>query len=346
LNAKRNAIIYGLIVSFLIAVTSGVYWRYSQINALAPEIASGEFEFTIQPGMSINQIINQLNDENLIHDTKSFRWAARILGADRKLQPGIFSLPRGATNGEILSILMQPGINTKNVTIPEGLTCWQIAGILQKELGIDSSEFIDLCENSDFAKDLGIKANRLEGYLFPSTYNFYRNSSSAQLINRMVKQFKEEFNNDIQTSAEKLGFSAHETMTMASIIQGEVMVWDEARTVSSVYHNRLRIRMHLGADPTIQYVIPGPPRRLLNKDIAIDSPYNTYRNYGLPPGPINNPGRRALKAAVNPADTDFIYFVARGDGSHSFNKTIAGHEKDKKKFQQVRREARRKKRKG
>jgi len=159
----------------------------------------------------------------------------------------------------------------------------------------------------------------------------------------MVKQFQEEFNEEILSRAELVGLSMHETMTMASIIQGEVMVWDEATTVSSVYHNRLRIRMHLGADPTIQYVIPGPPRRLLNKDIEIDSPYNTYRNYGLPPGPINNPGRRAMVAAVNPADTDFLYFVARGDGSHSFNKTLDGHERDKKKFQQVRRKEARKK---
>ncbi len=344
--AKRKAIIYGLIISFLIAVSSGIYWRYSQINARAPEHYSGEVEFKITPGMTTNQIINQLHKEELINDIKSFRWAARILGADTRLQPGIFSLPRGLTNGEIIDILLKPGINTKNVTIPEGLTCWQIAGILQKEFGIDSTELVALCENREFAKELGIEADRLEGYLFPSTYNFYSNSTASQLIRRMVEQFKEEFSEEILNLTKVVGFSVHEAVTMASIIQGEVMVWEEAETISSVYHNRLRIRMHLGADPTIQYVIPGPPRRLLNKDIEIDSPYNTYRNYGLPPGPINNPGRRAINAAVNPAETDFLYFVAKGDGSHSFNKTSEGHERDKKKFQQVRREVWRKKRWG
>lgn len=344
MTVKRISIFSAIFIFVIIIIAGTLFWCQAQINARAPEHYTGTIEFTISPGSSINQIINKLNEENLIHDAKSFRWAARIRGADRKLQPGIFSLPRGLTNGEILEILMKPGINTKNVTIPEGLTCWQIAGILQKELGIDSTKFIELCESSDFVKELGIHANRLEGYLFPSTYNFYRNSSSSQLIKRMVKQFKEEFSDTIRARAEQIGFSVHETMTMASIIQGEVMVWDEATTISSVYHNRLRIRMHLGADPTIQYAIPGPPRRLLNKDIEIDSPYNTYRNYGLPPGPINNPGRRALYAAVNPAKTDYLYFVARGDGSHSFNKTSAGHEQDKKKFQQVRRNEARKKR--
>lgn len=343
MSVKRRAIFYGVLVILLLVVSSGIYWRYLQINARAPEHYGGTVEFSITPGMTTTQIISKLNEEQLIHDSKSFRWAARLLGVDRRLQPGIFSLPRGATNGEIIDILLQPGISTKNVTIPEGLTCWQIAGILQKELNIDSTEFINLCENSEFAKELGIKTNRLEGYLFPSTYNFYRNSSAAQLIKRMVDQFEEEYNEDIRSRAGEIGFTVHQAVTMASIIQGEVMVWDEAATISAVYHNRLKLRMHLGADPTVQYIIPGHPRRLLNKDIEIDSPYNTYRHYGLPPGPINNPGRRALTAAVNPADTDFLFFVARGDGSHSFNKTQNGHERDKKIFQQVRREAARKK---
>jgi len=175
LTAKRTAIFSSILIFIVIVIASAFYWRHAQINARAPEHYSGTIEFTISPGSSINQIINQLNKEQLIHDTKSFRWAARLLGADKRLQPGIFSLPRGGTNGEILDILMKPGINTKNVTIPEGLTCWEIAGILQKELEIDSTEFIELCENSDFAKELGINTNRLEGYLFPSTYNFYRN---------------------------------------------------------------------------------------------------------------------------------------------------------------------------
>ena len=136
----------------------------------------------------------------------------------------------------------------------------------------------------------------------------------------------------------------HEAVILASIIQGEVMIDDEAPIVSAVYHNRLKRGIPLAADPTIQYLLPDGPRRLLNKDLEIDSPYNTYKNRGLPPGPVNNPGRIAIEAAINPADVDYIYFVAKGDGSHAFNRTHSGHLRDKQKFQQVRREVARKER--
>ena len=128
-----------------------------------------------------------------------------------------------------------------------------------------------------------------------------------------------------------------QAVTLASIIQGEVMQWDEASLISAVYHNRLKRRMPLEADPTIQYIISDGPRRLLKDDLKIDSPYNTYRYRGLPPGPINNPGKRAIIAALYPADVDYLYFVAQGDGSHSFNSTHDGHIRDKRKLSRLRR---------
>jgi UPF0755 protein len=140
-----------------------------------------------------------------------------------------------------------------------------------------------------------------------------------------------------------MGMTETEVLTLASIIEGEAIYDRERSIISGVYHNRLQMGMRLQADPTIQYIIEGSPRRLLNKDLQIKSPYNTYLNDGLPPGPINNPGIESIRAALNPAETNYLYFVAKGDGYHTFSKTKAEHNKAKRQFQKVRREAKRKK---
>ena len=342
-NRKLNPAVWaGLVVIILLAAS--FWWLQGVLHTPAPVAGTGAVEITIEKGMSLHQVADLLLKNRLIEDKRGFRWAAWITRAERKIQPGRFLIPYGATNSKIIARLMQPGIRTKNVTIPEGLTIKQIASLLSQELEIDSAEFVRLCEDSAFARELGIPVNRLEGYIFPETYNFYWESSSCDIIKRTVEQFFSIFNDTLKEQLQKSGLSLHEAVTLASIIQGEVMIDDEAPIVSAVYHNRLKRRIPLAADPTIQYLLPDGPRRLLNKDLEIDSPYNTYKNRGLPPGPVNNPGRIANEAAINPADVDYIYFVAKGDGSHAFNRTHSGHLRDKQKFQQVRREVARKER--
>ncbi len=294
--------------------------------------------------MTLGEVAMLLEESNLIRNRGSFRWAAWITGAERKIQPGRFLIPHGVSNSEIIRCLMKPGIRTRDVIIPEGLTSRQIAGIFRRDLSIDSTDFVNLCEDSAFAAELGVIAGRLEGYLFPDTYNFYIESSSRDIIKRMVKHFFDVFDDSTKSRLEITGFNIHQAVTLASIIQGEVIIDDEASFVSAVYHNRLKRGMLLAADPTIQYILPDGPRRLLNRDLEIDSPYNTYKRRGLPPGPVNNPGQVALEASVNPADVDYLYFVAKGDGSHAFNRTHTGHTRDKQKFQQVRRQVARQER--
>ncbi len=294
--------------------------------------------------MTLDQVAALLEEKSLILDRSGFRWAAWITGAERKIQPGRFLIPHGVSNSQILRCLMRPGIRTKDVIIPEGLTSRQIAGIFKRDMNIDSTDFVYLCEDTAFASELGIIAGRLEGYLFPDTYNFYIESSSRDIIKRMVNRFFEVFDDSMKSRLETTGLNIHQAVTLASIIQGEVIIDDEAPLVSAVYHNRLKRGMLLAADPTIQYILPDGPRRLLNKDLEIDSPYNTYKRRGLPPGPVNNPGHVALEASVNPADVDYLYFVAKGDGSHAFNRTHTGHTRDKQRFQQVRRQVARQER--
>ncbi len=297
----------------------------------------GNIEIFIEQGMGLYDVAYLLRDKGLIHDVVDFRWAAWFMRAERKIKPGYFNLQFGSTHEQLLIELLKGGILTKNVTIPEGKNIKQIAGIIQAELDLDSTEFVRLCQDSLFIAELNITADNLEGYLFPETYNFYVNTDLMTVIRKMTQQFFAIFDDSLQSKLSNVGLSLHEAVTLASIIQGEIMLESEATMVSAVYLNRIRRGMLLGADPTIQYIIPDGPRRLLNKDLRIDSKYNTYRYRGLPPGPINNPGRTALRASVNPADSNVIYMVAWGDGSHAFNETMSGHERDKANLRKARR---------
>ncbi|MBC7187662.1 MAG: endolytic transglycosylase MltG, partial [Calditrichaeota bacterium] len=187
-------------------------------------------------------------------------------------------------------------------------------------------------------RELGVSAPSLEGYLYPSTYQFYWGVAPEVVIRTMVKEFWRQMGDSVQACAQAMGMTLHQVVTLASIIEGEAMLAEERALISAVYHNRLRLRMPLQADPTIQYLVPGRGRRLLKKDLAIDSPYNTYLYPGLPPGPVNNPGMASIVAALHPAPVDYLYFVARGDGGHVFSRTLREHLRAKERFDQVRRQ--------
>ena len=341
MTSKRGVLL--LITALLIALMSlGYWWLTKVLVAPSPDLGGGDVEISIPKGASLQQVATLLADEKLVTKRGDFIWAARLMRAERKLQPGRFLLPRGVSNTRILRFLLQPSIDTVDITIPEGLTVCKIAGVFHSALNLDSSEFVRLCEDSIFAAGLGVRAGRLEGYIFPETYNFYQDDDCVRVLRRMVGQFFKIYNDSLKSKLSAAGLTLHQAVTLASIVQGEVVMPSEAPLVAAVYHNRLRMGMPLAADPTIQYILPGAPRRLLLKDLELDSPYNTYKHAGLPPGPINNPGRVALTAAVNPAKANYIYFVAVGDGSHAFSSNYNTFLRDKEKFQRVRREVARK----
>ena len=177
----------------------------------------------------------------------------------------------------------------------------------------------------EFADSLGLKQNSFEGYLFASDYRIFERSSPREVITLFYNSFKEFYNDSLIARTKELGFTIHEIITLASIIKGETHKEDEMSRISGVYHNRLRIGMKLQADPTIQYVLPGGWKRLTFKDLELDSPYNTYKYFGLPPGPINSPGKSAILAALYPEKNNYLYFVADGTGGHLFGKTLNEH---------------------
>ncbi|MXX12725.1 MAG: endolytic transglycosylase MltG [Gemmatimonadetes bacterium] len=290
----------------------------------------GKKEVEIRHGATVKQISQQLYQKRLIHSPRLLQYLAQLNGSSSRLKAGIHPLDGQMTTWEILLELERSRDVTQNVTVPEGLEKKQIATILSEKLNLDQKKLLLLMNSAAFCITLSVQAKDLEGYLFPETYNFPTTVSEQQVLRRMVEHCQAVFDERLQRRAHELGMSIHEVITFASIIEGETS-WDSERdTIAAVYHNRLKKGMRLQADPTVQYALPGEPRRLFYKDYDYDSPYNTYRHSGLPPGPINSPGRASIVAALFPADVDYLYFVATGEGGHVFTHSLQEHAAAKK----------------
>ena len=294
---------------------------------------------TIPKGASLNEVGITLKNNNIIQNKQSFQLAVKILGYEKDIPAGRFRIEKASTNYAIIDQLVNGKQLTKKVTIREGWTISMIAKELDEKLGIKTHFFEDATHNKNLLDKWGIQAKSFEGYLFPNTYQFNENELPSDIINVMVQEYKRNLSDDMLVQMNQIKMSEQEVLTLASIIEGEAIYDKERAIISGVYHNRLKKGMRLQADPTIQYILEDGPRRLLNRDLKIVSPYNTYLNKGLPPGPINNPGIESIKAALFPTESDYLYFVARGDGYHTFSKTEKQHNKAKRDFQKVRRNA-------
>jgi len=271
--------------------------------------------------------MQKLKENEILHGDYFFKLLAVWQGIDKSLAPGRYDFKGGVSQYEILKKLKNRDIATAMVTIPEGLPGYRISGIIGRLLGNDSTAFDSLVYDTAFARQkFGYEG--LEGYLFPETYLLWYGMKNEDIIEMMVSEF-EKRTAGLYDEMAKLNLSPDEILTLASIIEAEAMYSDEMEVISSVYHNRLKRRMRLQADPTVIYALGGLDRPLLYRDLRIDSPYNTYKNYGLPPGPINSPGLDAIRAAINPAVTDYLYFVADGKGRHIFTTNLRDHNRAK-----------------
>lgn len=276
--------------------------------------------------MSVLDIGRALSVEDIVMNRWVFALAARISGAAPRLQPGVYRFPHGMSAFEIAGhIAAGRFIVEYRVTIPEGSTLRQIATILRRTLGTDSAAFMQACSSRRLLRELGITARTAEGYLMPDTYLFRPDTPPENIIRRLHATLRAALTRELMQRMKQRGQTLHEVLTMASLVDGETSLAEERARVAGVYYNRLHRGMMLQADPTVQYIIPDGPRRLFYRDLAIRSPYNTYRVHGLPPGPINNPGRAAIRAALYPEAHSFLYFVANGRGGHTFTRTGAEH---------------------
>ncbi|MBS1271256.1 MAG: Endolytic murein transglycosylase [Candidatus Marinimicrobia bacterium] len=336
INKYREWIIgvAGLLLVGIFVFFDVLYWvPWTLVNQEQKKV-----RLNIQPGSSLGTISDSLYQRNLIPSRNSFEFAVRLRGLETELQAGVFSVERPASYRDIIYSLTHSAPEAVTVTIVEGLQSREIARILGKELLFTPEEFKEVVADSSLAASLGVPGPTLEGFLFPETYKFFVNESAESIARKMVNHFHEVVPDTFAQRAKQYGWTMWEAVTMASIIEGEAVHDEERSTISSVYHNRLQRGMRLQADPTIQFIIEDGPRRLWAKDLEIQSPYNTYRNSGLPPGPINNPGLGSVRAALYPADTEYLYFVARGDGYHTFTRTNREHINAKRRLQRLRRQ--------
>jgi len=279
----------------------------------------------VEEGDPFYKVVRKLKDRQVVRSPWLFSKIGIIVGLDHRVYPGRYDFDRSVSNFEIMRKLWRGDIAYMSMTVPEGFTLAQVGDLLHQRCGTDRDIFDSLVRDSQYLAGLGIEAGFAEGYLFPETYRFEWGITADHAIRTMVGELFTRMDNAVTARAADLGYTLHELITMASIIEREGFYRDEYPTIASVYYNRYTTGMKLQADPTVIYAMGGLDRDLLVKDYEFPSAYNTYVHHGLPPTPICSPGMAAIKAALFPDSTDYLYFVADGSGRHVFTKTYREH---------------------
>lgn len=336
-EANRRKLWWIVPSSVVVLIGLFVFWIFWAPNTTSD---ANERVVAIARGASFKTVSDSLESSGAVRSRWTLNLAGRILGLTKEMKVGKYHFSSGLSNIEILHDLKEGKSRYRiPVAIPEGWRIRFIARRFGKDLGIDETRFVSLCTNESYIKGLGIEAPTLEGYLMPDTYSFFWQTDEEEIIARLVKEFKKFYVDSLRARREQLKMSMKDVLTLASIVEGESRKDDERPTIAGVYLNRIKKNMRLEADPTIQYVIPGGPRRLLYADLKFDSPYNTYVHYGLPPGPINNPGRQSILAVLYPEKHHYLYFVANGNGGHKFSKSYSEHQRAVRNYRRMRKEA-------
>ena len=287
----------------------------------------------VRPGQTLKTTADILQQANLIKSRLKFILFARFKGLDKHLKAGEYLLSAAMPPRQILDILVKGAVNLHKLTIPEGYSIPQIAVLVENAKFGSKIDFIKTATDNVLAGKNGIEAPSFEGYLFPDTYFFPREVTMEQIISTMLNRFWSIFTAEWKLRANDLGFTIHQIVTLASIIEKETGAAFERPIISSVFHNRLKKKMRLESDPTVIYGIKNFNGNLTRKHLSTHTPYNTYKIRGLPAGPIANPGRASLEAALYPERTVFIYFVSKKDNTHYFSTSLKEHNQAVRKYQ-------------
>ena len=294
--------------------------------------------FVVERGESLSGVARRLEEEGLIRSARASVLAARYEGIEGRLQVGEYELSPLLSSLEILQKLTTGNVKTYAATLPEGSRATEIAERLEEAGLVEADAFLSLVEDPEFAASLGLGAESLEGYLYPDTYRLPRNMAPGDVARTLVRQFELVWSQEIEPLAAEHSLSKHEIVTLASIVEKETAAPEERPLIAAVFLNRLAMKMRLETDPTVIYGIPDFDGNIKKKHLLdASNPYNTYRIAGLPPGPIASPGAEALRAVVRPAETDYLYFVSRNDGTHHFSVTYREHVNAVNRYQKRRR---------
>ncbi len=324
---KRNRRV-SIFISLVLAVVAGSLlvgvWQFLSTPAEEP---GREILVTIPGGSSFVSASRLLVDAGVVRSLKGFVFLGKIKGISNSIQAGELMFDTGMTPNEVLEVLVRGKAVSYHVTIPEGYNIHMVAALLaEKGLG-DADRILNLARDPEFARSLGVPADSLEGFLFPDTYSWPKGLSEKDILGRMVDKYRSVFTDAMRSRAQQMGMSELEVVTLASIIEKETGAPEERQQVSAVFHNRLKKGYRLQTDPTVIYGLKNFNGNLTKKDLRTDHPYNTYTRSGLPVGPIANPGEASLMAALYPAEVSYLYFVAKGDGTHVFSNTLVQHNK-------------------
>ncbi len=313
----------GIGVLSLIALSVAVFLILPPTSS--PTSSQEVVNFEVPVGSTSQTIAKQLVKENLIRSEYAFRLIVKQRGTGKRLRAGTYTLQRNMALWHIVDEFEKGQVNLVSWTVPEGLTVSDIAE-LWETTGYGTAEaFREAARAEHLLKQFGLEDKSVEGYLFPNTYKFAKGTTAEQTVEMMLKEFRQRWTEIFDAEARNLGLTQHEVVTLASVIEKEAQVKSERPRIASVFHNRLKKKWRLQADPTVLYALGNPKRLLTKTDLKVDSPYNTYRHRGLPPGPIANPGIDSIRAALRPEETAYFYFVAIGEGKHHFSKTLSEH---------------------
>jgi len=324
------------VIILLVFFLCGLGYFMLDLLAYAAKPASNntkEQVFNIKSGSNFNDVAEKLAAMGLISSTFKFKILAVLKGVDKKLQAGEYRLTAAMPTALILKTLVEGNVRLHRLTIPEGYSLKQVADAAETAGIISKDPFLKAAANSTLIAKAGLKADSFEGYLFPETYYFPTGVSAEYIILTMFSRFNSVITPAWRIRAQELGLSLHQIITLASIIEKESGDPAENPVISSVFHNRLKLKMKLQSDPTVIYSIKDYKGNIQKKHLLANTPYNTYRIKGLPPGPIANPGKKAIHAALFPDNTRLLFFVARKDGTHEFSSNIKDHNKAVRKYQ-------------
>ena len=327
----KRILLYTILIIFIGAAGMGLWFYQYMVTPVGTSHA--QVAVWIKPGQGFFETIDQLQDVGLVKHPEKFRWLAYLQQYERRIRAGEYDLSPAMSPQTILKTLVHGETILRKIVVPEGATMRKIDQLLEREALVSSSDFLVAATNPDLVAALGLEGTTLEGYLFPETYYFPKGVTAGQVINKMVAQFQKVFEPAWFSRAQEMGFSVHEVITLASIVEKETAKAEERPRIASVILNRLKRNMRLESDPTVIYGLEHFDGNITRKDLNTATPYNTYRIKSLPPGPIANPGKDSIKAVLFSPEEPFLYFVSKNDGSHHFSRTFSEHNRMVKKYQ-------------
>ncbi len=335
--SKKNFIAIFLVV-FTMMLSSFAFYTYQILYTPNVLVEKEDQYFAIPKGSTFKQLQNSLADQRIVNDLVSFSFLAKLKDLDTQVKAGMYLIRKDMTNLELINLLRSGSQTPVKLTFSNARLLSQLPKKLVQGLEIDSADMADIMLADTTANYYGFNQETFISMFIPNTYEVYWTTTPKGLLDRMKAEYDNFWTEERKQKAENLGMTQTEVATLASIVQGETNKMDEAPTIAGVYINRLKRRIPLQADPTLVFAIGDfSIRRILNKDKAFDSPYNTYKNRGLPPGPINLPSIPALDAVLNYEDHNYLYFCAKADfsGYHVFAKTLSQHNVNARKFQRA-----------